>query len=200
LELKIQARVLLIGSVILVFVGFILWWFVGPAVILMGIKRLSTKDLMDLAMNTGMLGSISLAELSSTYWIGFTISIIGSCILAAGVIGVILTLVLKYSPNARKEPQARAWLIVGVILVFVGLMLWMDVGPTVIFMGIKEEKGVVSVMGSPPSLAEISSTYWLGFAISIIGLCILVSGVIGVILTFVLKYSRTYQKKESGLG
>ncbi len=72
------------------------------------------------------------------------------------------------------------------------------VGPAVVLMGMftprnsgydkwgsYEDYAWLSHGGRAPSISEISSTYWFGFAISVIGLSILVVGVIGIILAVV---------------
>jgi len=90
-------------------------------------------------------------------------------------------------------------LIIGSIAaIAIGSILWAVIGPAVVFMGVPtprnsgyaewwfyEAYAWLSHGGRAPSISEISSTYWLGFAISIIGLSILAAGVIGIILAAV---------------
>ena len=87
-----------------------------------------------------------------------------------------------------------------IVAILIGSILWAVVGPAVVLIGIPtprnsgyaewwfyEAYAWLSHGGRAPSISEISSTYWLGFAISIIGLSILVVGVIGIILATVRK-------------
>jgi len=92
-------------------------------------------------------------------------------------------------------------LIIGsIVAIAIGTMLWAVIGPAVVLIGRPtprtsedhrwasfEAYSWLSHGGRAPSIAEISSTYWLGFAISIIGLSILVAGVAGIILAVVME-------------
>jgi len=92
-------------------------------------------------------------------------------------------------------------LIIGsIVAIAIGTMLWAVIGPAVVLIGrptprtsgddgwaFFEAYSWLSHGGRAPSIAEISSTYWLGFAISIIGLSILVAGVAGIILAVVME-------------
>ena len=84
-----------------------------------------------------------------------------------------------------------------IVAIVLGIILLAVVGPAIVLMGIPTPKtsgdpewaffeayNWLSRGGRAPSIAEISSTYWLGFAVSIIGLCILGAGAIGIILAF----------------
>jgi len=80
-------------------------------------------------------------------------------------------------------------------------MLWLVVGPAVVLMGIPapgtSEDGrwsffqAYSWLSYPPSTEEVSSTmsstYWLGFAVSIVGLSVVAGGVTGIILAAVME-------------
>jgi len=76
-------------------------------------------------------------------------------------------------------------------------MLWAVIGPAVVLMGIPtpedhrwasfEAYSWLSHGVRAPSIAEVSSTYWLGFAISIIGLSILAAGITGIIFAAVME-------------
>ncbi|MHA2315440.1 MAG: hypothetical protein ACXACF_09215 [Candidatus Hermodarchaeia archaeon] len=87
-----------------------------------------------------------------------------------------------------------------IVTIVIGSMVWAVIGPAVVLMGIPtprtsgdggwaffEAYSWLSHGGRAPSIAEISSTYWLGFAVSIIGFCILVAGSIGIILAAVME-------------
>ena len=81
-----------------------------------------------------------------------------------------------------------------IVAIAIGTMLWLVIGPAVVLMGIPtrtsedhrwasfEAYSWLSHGGRVPSIAEISSTYWLGFAVSIIGLSIFAAGFTGIIL------------------
>jgi hypothetical protein len=72
-----------------------------------------------------------------------------------------------------------------------GIVLWVAIGPIIILIGIVTPstpdqkwsffKAYPWLSGSPP-LSEISSTYWIGLVFSVIGLCLLVGGIVGIIL------------------
>jgi len=80
-------------------------------------------------------------------------------------------------------------------------MLWAVIGPAVVLIGTLTPKNsedhrwsffqAHSWLSYPPSNEEISSTisstYWLGFAFSIIGLSIVAAGVAGIILAAVME-------------
>jgi len=92
-------------------------------------------------------------------------------------------------------------LIIGsIVTIAVGSILWAAIGPAIVLMGIPTPKnsgdhkwsffqayGPLSYPPSTTEITEISSTYWLGFAVSIIGFCILVAGSIGIILAAVME-------------
>jgi len=77
-------------------IGTILWVVIGPAIVLIGIPTARTSGDYEWApfeAYSWLSGPPSIAEISSTYRLGSTISIIGLSILAAGVIGIILAFV-----------------------------------------------------------------------------------------------------------
>ena len=92
----------------------------------------------------------------------------------------------------------RRVVIGSIVAIVLGIILWAVIGPAIVLIGTPtpktSEDGSWSFFQSyswlsyPPSNEEISSTisstYWLGFAVSIIGFCILGAGVIGIILAF----------------
>jgi hypothetical protein len=90
---------LIIGSIAAIVIGSILLAIVGPAVVLIGISTPRNSGYAEWwfyeayawLSHGGRAPSIS--EISSTYWLGFAISVIGLSILAAGVIGIILAAV-----------------------------------------------------------------------------------------------------------
>jgi ammonia channel protein AmtB len=92
-------------------------------------------------------------------------------------------------------------LIIGsIVAIAIGTMLWTVVGPAVVMMGNPTRTSedhrwsffqAYSWLSYPPSNEEISSTissaYWLGFAVSIIGISIVTAGVAGIILAAVIE-------------
>ena len=97
---------MIIGSIVTIAIGSILWAVIGPAVVLIGIPtpRTSEDGRWSFFQAYSWLShggrAPSIAEISSTYWLGFAVSIIGFCILVAGSIGIILVAVMEM--RARK--------------------------------------------------------------------------------------------------
>jgi len=92
---------LIIGSIVAIAIGTMLLVVIGPAVVLIGIPtpRTSEDNRWSFFQAYGPLSyppsTTEIAEISSTYWLGFAVSIIGLSILAAGVTGIILAAVLE---------------------------------------------------------------------------------------------------------
>jgi hypothetical protein len=91
----------MIGSIVAIAIGTMLWAIIGPAVVLMGmlIPRISGNhewaSFEAYSWLSHGMRAPSIAEISSTYWLGFAISIIGLSILAAGVTGIIFVAVME---------------------------------------------------------------------------------------------------------
>jgi hypothetical protein len=68
--------------------------FVGPAVIMAGIARNHTWAYFQAYSWLG--GSSPLSELSATYWIGVSTSIIGFLVFAGGITGSVLAFLLEH--------------------------------------------------------------------------------------------------------
>jgi len=85
-------------------------------------------------------------------------------------------------------------------MVFLGLVLWLFAGPSIVLAGIVapfEEDHEWSffrsyswLSGSRPSMADLSSTFWAGVIVSWVGLCVFVAGVVGIIVVLVLRRNR----------
>ena len=87
---------MIIGSIVAIAIGTILWVVIGPAIVLIGMPFPRTSGDYEWASfeaYSWLSGPPSIAEISSTYWLGSAISIIGFLVLAAGVIGIILAFV-----------------------------------------------------------------------------------------------------------
>ncbi len=84
-------------------------------------------------------------------------------------------------------------MIAGIVAIAIGSILWAVIGPYIVLIGRPTPTHervffeAYSWLSYPPPIAEVSSTYWLGFAISLIGLSILAVGVIGIILAAVME-------------
>ena len=91
---------MIIGSIVAIAIGPILWAVIGPAIVLMGIPtpRTSEDHRWSFFQAYSWLSGpdaddTSIAEISSTHWLGSATSIIGFFVLAAGVMGIILAFV-----------------------------------------------------------------------------------------------------------
>ena len=93
---------MIIGSIVAIAIGTMLWAVVGPAVVLIGIPTPGTSEdhrwsffkaysWLSYPPSTEEISS----TMSSTYWLGFAVSIIGLCVLAAGVAGIIVAAVME---------------------------------------------------------------------------------------------------------
>ena len=94
----------------------------------------------------------------------------------------------------------------------IGTLLWVVVGPAVVLIGMptpgaSEDDSwsffqAYSWLSYPPSTEEmsstISSTYWLGFAVSIVGLPIVAAGIAGIILAAIMEM-RARNRKRKGM-
>jgi len=98
---KLTYQRLINRSILLIAVGSILWVVIGPAIVLVGIPtpRNSGDDKWWFPEAYAWLShggrAPSISEISSTYRLGFFVSMIGHSVLAAGVIGIILATVRK---------------------------------------------------------------------------------------------------------
>lgn len=79
----------------------------------------------------------------------------------------------------------RRLLIGSIIAIPIGIILWVIIGPIVAFAGITSHYEGWWIFGQ--TVTEVTATYWVGVALSIVGLIILIVGVVGIILAFVLE-------------
>ncbi|MDH5623527.1 MAG: hypothetical protein OEY39_03565 [Candidatus Bathyarchaeota archaeon] len=100
---------MIIGSIVAIAIGSILWAVIGPAIVLIGIPTPRNHEWTFFKAYSWLSGPPSIAEVSSTYWLGFAISIIGLSILAAGVIGIILAAVREMRAPASGRELEHRW-------------------------------------------------------------------------------------------
>lgn len=79
----------------------------------------------------------------------------------------------------------RRLLIGSIIAIPIGIILWAIIGPIVAFAGITSHYEGWWIFGQ--TVTEVTATYWVGVALSLGGLIILIVGVAGIILAFVLE-------------
>lgn len=90
-------RRLLIGSIIAIPIGIILWAIIGPIVALAGITS---------RYEGWWIFGRTVTEVTTTYWVGVALSVVGLIILIIGVVGIILAFVLEFLDRQRKTPTA----------------------------------------------------------------------------------------------
>lgn len=90
---SLKHRKLLIGSIIAIPIGFILWVIIGPVVAFAGITS---------HQEGWWIFSQTVYDVTATFWIGYALSIIGLIILIGGVVGIILAVVLEVLDRQRK--------------------------------------------------------------------------------------------------
>ena len=99
---------MIIGSIVAIAIGTMLWAVVGPAVIMMGSPTPRTSEdhrwsffqaysWLSYPPSTEDISSTT----SSTYWLGFAFNIIGLSIVAAGVAGIILAAVMEMRAHTK---------------------------------------------------------------------------------------------------
>jgi len=115
---KLKHRRLIVGSIVAIAIGSILWAVIGPAIVLIGIPAQRTSEVTPRISGDHKwsffkayfwLSGPPSIEMSSTYWLGFAISIIGLSILAAGVIGIILAAVREMRVPASEREFEHRW-------------------------------------------------------------------------------------------
>jgi len=92
----LKHRRLLIGSIITIPIGLILWAIIGPIVALAGITS---------HWEGWWIFGQTVTEVTATYWVGVALSIVGLIILIGGVFGIILALVLEFLDRQPKTPS-----------------------------------------------------------------------------------------------
>ena len=79
----------------------------------------------------------------------------------------------------------RRLLIGSIIAIPIGIILWVIIGPVIALAGITSHYEGWWIFGQ--TVTEVTATYWIGVALSLAGLIILIVGVVGIILAFVLE-------------
>jgi len=72
-----------------------------------------------------------------------------------------------------------------IIAIPVGIIFWAIIGPTIAFAGISSHQEGWWIFSQ--TVTDITATYWVGVALSILGLIIMIAGITGIILVFVLE-------------
>lgn len=94
------------------------------------------------------------------------------------------------------KARARLLLILSSIVVLVGAVLWLFVGPTIARAGLVPPSGedkwsffqaYAWLSGSPP----VTETFWVGVWVNRIGLIVSVAGIVGVAVALVRAKSQT---------
>jgi len=87
---------LVVGGSLAIAVGSLLWVVVGPAVVLMGAPTSGRgSQWFFFEAYPWLSSSYSIANISSTYWLGFALSVIGFAVLVASTLLMILVLAEK---------------------------------------------------------------------------------------------------------
>lgn len=79
----------------------------------------------------------------------------------------------------------RRLLIGSIIAIPIGIILWAIIGPIIAFAGITSHYEGWWIFGQ--TVTEVTATYWIGVALSLAGLIILISAIFGIILACVLE-------------
>ena len=79
----------------------------------------------------------------------------------------------------------RRLLVGSIIAIPVGIIFWAIIGPIVAFAGISSHQEGWWIFSE--TVTDITATYWIGIALSILGLIIMIGGITGIILAFVLE-------------
>ena len=92
-------RRLLIGSIISIPVGLVLWLIIGTTIALAGISS---------HQEGWWIFSQTVTELTTTYWIGLTITIVGLISVIAGISGIIIAFVLEILDREKGIERTEA--------------------------------------------------------------------------------------------
>jgi hypothetical protein len=77
----------------------------------------------------------------------------------------------------------RRLLVGSIIAIPIGVILWVILGPVVAMAGVSSHEEGWWIFSQ--TVTDITATYWVGVAISLIGLIVLIAGVTGIIVAFV---------------
>ena len=92
-NLNLRNKRLLIGSIIAIPIGFILWVIVGPVIAQAGISS---------HFEGWWIFGSNVTDISTTYWVGVGLSLVGEIIVIIGGVGIFLALVLEGLDKSNK--------------------------------------------------------------------------------------------------
>jgi hypothetical protein len=79
----------------------------------------------------------------------------------------------------------RRLLVGSIIAIPVGVIFWVILGPIVAMSGISSHEEGWWIFSR--TVTDVTTTYWAGVAISLAGLIVLIAGVTGIVVAFVLE-------------
>ena len=79
----------------------------------------------------------------------------------------------------------RRLLIGSIIAIPIGIIFWVIIGPTIAFAGLSTHQEGWWIFSE--TVTDVTTTYWVGVTLSILGLIIMIGGITGIILAFVLE-------------
>lgn len=88
-------RRLLVGSIIAIPIGVILWVVIGPIVALAGITS---------RYEGWWIFGRTVTEVTATYWVGVVLSIVGLIISIGGIVGIVLAIILEFLDRQQVAP------------------------------------------------------------------------------------------------
>jgi len=91
----------------------------------------------------------------------------------------------------------RRLLIGSVICIPIGIILWVIVGSTIAMAGISSHFEGWWIFGS--AVTDVTTTYWVGVAVSMAGLIFLIVGGFGILLAVLLEFLDRQRKPQQNL-
>lgn len=88
----------------------------------------------------------------------------------------------------------RRLLVGSIVAIPIGLVLWIIIGTTIALAGIATHQEGWWIFSQ--TVTELTTTYWVGLAISLLGLIIVIAGISGIIIAFVLEILDRGKKAE----
>ena len=83
------------------------------------------------------------------------------------------------------NPRNRNLLVGSIIAIPIGFILWVIVGPVIAQAGISSHFEGWWIFGH--NVTDVSTTYWVGVALSMVGVIIVIIGGVGILLAFILE-------------
>lgn len=97
---------LLVGSIIAIGVGLLLWFLVGPIVAISGVSS---------HFEGWWIFGETVTDVTPAFWVGIGLSVIGAVVTVGGVVGVVLSLILEF---LKPKPQSNISPVKGQTTVF----------------------------------------------------------------------------------